>query len=116
MNKDDFLDRHERLDEIYTEVYVRTILPIRRVISNIRVEREGRNFRPGCFYLDHGSHPCVLIRREHDVLTGVSMVHGGIIGGCSVMACGPELTTEDEARRLADIAKAKTRKEDNRGL
>lgn len=95
---DKWLARHDRADEIYTNAYRKTILPLRRLWWVIPNRRLRRQFKPGGFYLDHGSEPCVLIKIEHkESLLGVSMIDGRLVGGCSIFSCGPEPCTRKEA-------------------
>ena len=55
------------------------------------------------FYLDHGSEPCVLVRLyDREVLEGVSLVDGRLIGGCSIYACGPEPVDRKRALEMAE--------------
>jgi hypothetical protein len=72
---------------------------LRWVIPNWRIRRQ---FKPGGFYLDHGSHPCVLIcMPDSETLEGVSLVDGRVIGGCSIFHCGPEPVSREKAMEIA---------------
>jgi len=100
---DDWQDRHPRVDRAITAAY-RTRL---RVRWGMQHWWERRRWRPGMFYLDHGSEPCVLVRLYgSDTLEGVSMVNGRLIGGCSIYACGPEPVTRERAVELAERLRA----------
>lgn len=97
-NLDGWLDKHPRVDRLVTEAY-RARLIARQAVPHWR---ETRRWKPGMFYLDHGSTPCVLHRLyDSDTLEGVSLVDGRLIGGCSIYACGPEPVTRKEALELA---------------
>lgn len=102
MISDDWLDEHPKIDRLINRSYIWRRAP-RDFIRRLRAKRE---WRPGSFYLDHGNEPCVLVRLHDDMLTGVSLVDGRLIGGCSIYACGPEHVTEEEARQRADRQRA----------
>lgn len=96
---DRWLDKHPKIDRLTWKYYELKRLP-RRWVQNLQARRE---WRPGMYYLDHGSTPCVLVRIEdYDSLVGVSLVDGRIISGCSIYHCGPEATDEKAAWELAE--------------
>jgi hypothetical protein len=65
-----------------------------------------RNWYAGITYLDHGYEPCALVDEDGwGGLTGVSMVDGRVIGGCSVYHCGPERVSLKEANAVAAVIK-----------
>ena len=100
---DAWQDRHPRVDRAITRAY-RTRSRVRQAVPRWR---EQRRWRPGMFYLDHGSLPCVLVRLyDGDTLEGVSMVDGALVGGCSIYACGPEPVGRKEALALAEKLRA----------
>ncbi len=100
---DAWQDRHPRVDRAITRAYwVRW-----QVRSAVPRWREQRRWRPGMFYLDHGSLPCVLVRLyDGDTLEGVSMVDGQLVGGCSIYACGPEPVDRKRAMEMAERLRA----------
>jgi hypothetical protein len=99
---DAWLDEHRRVDRAITRAY-RTRLRVRQAVPRWR---EQRRWRPGMFYLDHGSLPCVLVELRDDALEGVSLVDGRLVGGCSIYACGPEPVGRKEALAMAERLRA----------
>jgi hypothetical protein len=100
---DAWQDAHPRADRLITQAY-RVRRWVRWTVPNYR---ERRRWRPGMFYLDHGSEPCVLVRLyDREALEGVSMVDGRLIGGCSIYACGPEPVTRERAVEMAERLRA----------
>lgn len=93
-----FLDAHPKIDRLVTKFYLARRWA-RWVIPNYLEERK---WKPGVYYYDHGSIPCILLRREDDSLTGQSLVDGKVIGGCSIYNCGPELCSKEDAVARAD--------------
>jgi hypothetical protein len=105
---DAWLDEHRRVDRAITRAYGVKL----RIQWAVPQWRERRRWRPGMFYLDHGSLPCVLVRLyDGDTLEGVSMVDGALVGGCSIYACGPEPVGRKEAMRLATQMREELREE-----
>lgn len=94
-----WLDKHPK-----TDMFINRLHRLRRLPKNrLQDYKAWRTWKPGMYYLDHGSHPCVLIELEQfDALVGVSLVDGSIKGGCSIYACGPEPTDAKTARDMAD--------------
>lgn len=98
---DAWLEKHPRLDRLHDRWWVirrRVQYGPRNLLNSIQ---EWREWKPGSYYLDHGSIPCVLIRRDYGSLLGVSLVTGDIMGGCDIYHCGPEHIEEKEAWELA---------------
>ena len=98
-----WLDEHRRVDRGITRAYQLRL----RVRNAVPDWWERRRWRPGMFYLDHGSEPCVLVRLyDREALEGVSLVDGRLVGGCSIYACGPEPVERREALAMAEKLRA----------
>ena len=103
---DRWLAQRPRLDRGYTIVHMRVWGRIHRVqrFLDVRERIAFARWKPGITYLDHGYEPCALIEKDgYGGLTGVSMVDGRVVGGCSIYHCGPEMVPIAEARRVADV-------------
>ena len=103
---DEWLEAHPRIDIIFTEIFVQTIGRQRKLRDWLLTYWELRDWRPGGFFLDHGTIPSVIIEIDDGCIRGVSMVDGSSVVS-DYWACGPELTTEKEAWRLANELKEK---------
>jgi hypothetical protein len=101
-----WLEKRPKLDILYSKIYTRTIGPMWGVWRLVRYWypdwKDRRQFRPGNFFLDHGTHPCVVIRdkTDKDAVRGVSLVDGSFQLS-DRYHCGPVPTTMKEANKIA---------------
>jgi hypothetical protein len=106
---DTWLDQHPRIDHAYTRLHMKVwdrVWKVRRFVD-VKERLAFARWKVGITYLDHGHEPCVLVKKDRDgTLTGVSLVDGRLIGGCSMYHCGPEMVPLAEARRDADAIRA----------
>jgi len=103
---DRWLAQRPRLDRAYTIVHMKVWDRVHKVqrFLDLRERRAFARWRVGITYLDHGYEPCALIEKdEYGGLTGVSMIDGQLVGGCSIYHCGPEIVSLAEARKVADV-------------
>ncbi len=94
---DIWLNKHPRVDKVYSHFMIYYWCRVRGLKQIYPRWKRMRPFRPGSFYLDHGTEPCVVVSIEDEAILGVSMVDGRLVGGCDLWHCGPVPVTMQQA-------------------
>lgn len=102
-----WLDKHPRVDKVYYTLRGKWMGVWRWARYSYPDWKDRRQFKPGGFFLDHGDHPCVIVRdnTDKDAVRGISLVNG-TWQLSDRYHCGPEPTTQKEAQRIAEEMRA----------
>lgn len=90
------------LDQMYGRNEQRKKRLLKSIMDGIKQRAEGKTHYEDCAY-----HPCLItiLDLENDDLEGTSLIDGTSPRSCSLLNCGVEFFTEDEATKRADYIK-----------
>lgn len=109
----EYLEEHPKLDKMHSRWleswlwvawwHIKKFFRFRRNFLDWRFRRQ---FKPGVFYEDCAYRPMILIEvREKETLRGITLTDG-IERWCDLWHCGPEIVSEEYAKKSAEKLRA----------